>query len=270
MHKFFLECDLSAAEGRIVYALTHAPHLIEIARSLPSQYDMHGENTALFFGPQWTKPQRQIGKKIVHGTHYDEGGQRIADDIMKESESAVIIPAAECTRLQGIYLEKRPEIRAVYQGNIRRRIMGGEALTNSWGARADFSPMWRAAGLAYQKLEVLRSGYAWVPQGEIGRLLNRCGFIPLHKWLCAGNCPNTRINLQVHDSLVVSTTLVDVWDVAKFLQESLTVVREYEGVPLSIPVEFAVGLRSWKKDMEWKALPGRADFEGEIEARLPT
>ncbi len=243
---------MSQAESRIVYVLTHDPELLKIARSNPWEFDTHKFVGACISG----KPEseivgqvRQAYKKIAHGSHYDEQPPRISDSLLKEG---FIFTVDECDRGQQRYLRRFPAIQSVYQANIRMRLIRDRKLTNSWGATIFFP---------FERLEppLYRRGYAWIPQSEIGRLLNQKGFVPVDKFLLRNNM-RSRINLQVHDEIALSTCPEEAWDVLRFIQDSLAVEREYEGEKLTVPIEYSLERRYHQEDVSFKKFPEKDQF----------
>ena len=247
----FLRSDLSQAESRIVYVLTHDPELLRIARSNPWEFDTHKFVGSCISGlpeADIVGERRQAYKKIAHGTHYDEQPPRISDSLLKEG---FIFTPDECAAGQQRYLTRFPSIQGVYQFNIRMQLIRERKLTNSWGASIFFP---------FERLEppLYRRGYAWIPQSEIGRLLNQKGFVPTDQFLLRNNL-RSRINLQVHDEICLSTCPEEVWDVMRFIQESLHVEREYEGEKLAIPIEYSLERRYHAEEAVFKRFPESRD-----------
>jgi hypothetical protein len=77
----------------------------------------------------------------------------------------------------------------------------------------------------------------------------------------------SRINLQTHDSLNISTTPAEGYEVMCFLRESLERPRRYAGIELTIPVEFKIGL-SWRMDHEFKRFPSKDEFTEAVKEML--
>jgi len=248
----FLRVDLSQAESRIVYALTHDPELLRIARSQPHEFDTHKFVGSCISGlpeSEIVGEKRQAYKKIAHGSHYDEQPPRISDSLLKDG---FVFTVEECAAGQQRYLRRFPAIQGVYQANIRMRLIRDRKLTNSWGASIYFK---------YEHMEptTYRRGYAWVPQGEIGRLLNQAGLVPVDNYLLRNNL-RSRLNLQVHDEITASTCPEEAWDLLRFTHESLEVEREYEGEKLIIPREYALETRYHQGDVEFKKFPTKDEF----------
>jgi DNA polymerase I-like protein with 3'-5' exonuclease and polymerase domains len=140
-------------------------------------------------------------------------------------------------------------------------------LTDSWGAIWD---------VAYERLndDLYRRAYARIPQGEVARLLNQWGLIPLDKAIRKGHI-RAAINAQVHDSLLVSVPAVeDAYAVISLLKQDLEWDREYwspvtkETNALTIPVEFKLG-STWACETEFKSFPTFAEFSAAWDVLAP-
>lgn len=248
----FLRSDLSQAESRIVYVLTHDPELLRIARSQPHEFDTHKFVGSCISGRPESEivgEKRQAYKKIAHGSHYDEQPARISDSLLKDG---FIFTERECAVGQQRYLGRFPSIQGTFQANIRMRLIRDRKLTNSWGATIYF---------LYERFEpsLYRRGYAWIPQGEIGRLLNQCGFVPTDQFIVR-NGLRSRLNMQVHDELLASTCPTEAWDLLRFMHERLLVEREYEGERLTIPIEYALEKRYHDESVVYKRFPEKDQF----------
>jgi len=243
----FLRADLSQAESRVVNVLSHDEQLIKLARSKPWEFDSHRYLAGLIFNcdpKDVTHDQRYATKKVVHGTNYDMQPERMSDSMLKEG---FIFSAAQCQTMQKAYLDKLPAIRDGYQYRARMKCIERRYLENSWGRRIYFT---------YERLgpELNRRLYAWTPQSEIGDLLNQNGFIPCHQFIEKYNL-KSRINLQVHDEVAASVNIEEGWDLMRLLRDSLEQEREYEGVKLIVPVEFALEVRYHSETVEFKKFP---------------
>ncbi len=235
----------------MVNVLSHNDELIALARKKPWEFDSHRYLAGIIFGkePQdVTKEERQATKKIVHGTNYDMQPDRMSDSMLKEG---FIFTPEECAIRQRKYLARFPAIRDGYQYRCRMKQIQHKYLENSWGRRIYFQ---------YERMgpELNRRLYAWTPQSEIGDLLNQAGFIVAHRFIGKYSL-KSRINLQVHDELAISTNIEEGWDIARLLIESLEREREYEGVKLSIPVTISMETRYHSDDLEFKQFP--TDYE---------
>lgn len=254
----FLEGDLSQAEKRIVDVLTGDPALIANAQSKPWEFDAHTHNAAIIFNvpvATVTKEQRYMGKRAVHASNYGMHGKRLSEALLMDD---IVRLPDECQGMIDAYLNACPAIRT-WQRDVRKTIMRRGRLVNSWGRELNF------AGERMHD-DTYRRGYAFVPQSEIGDLLNQWGLVPMWRWLRT-NRMRSRINLQCHDALLISCPPDEAYTVAWYMRETLERPRVYNGVELSIPVEFALG-RTWAKEREFKQLPDRTEFEATIQELL--
>lgn len=266
-----LEIDCSQAESRVVKCLTGDPGMIEMARRLPHEWDEHLANAATVFElpeEDITSDLRDIGKRVVHATHYGIGARMFSYILEK---AGYVYLTSECETLIDTYHAAYPPIK-LWQAATRRVGLRTRELYTSWGRHVHFKNR-RMDDELYKFL------YSLIPQSEVGDLLNQYGLIPLHRAIRRGRL-QTRIVLQVHDSLVVDTPPNECYDVMLMLQTALGRERVYGAclgheVALSMPVGFALGT-TWTKQVEWKALPTREqvaeacyqllekDFEGAV------
>lgn len=247
----FLEVDLSQAESRVVGALSRDRTLIEIARTFPWEFDVHTYNAARVFGiaeSEVTKEQRYLGKRAVHASNYGMQGKKLSEILLTDG---YVYTVRECQAMIDRYLARFPAI-LDWQKRTRSTVIHQRKLTNSWGTEF-YVP--------YERLvdDLYRRAYAFIPQSEVGILLNQYGFKPLHR---ASIGTKIQINLQVHDALVISVPPKYVWNVAKFLKDRLERTRKYDQVSISIPIEYALGT-CWSKEgaakgmHEFKQLPDK-------------
>ena len=115
--------------------------------------------------------------------------------------------------------------------------------------------------MRYEELndELFRGAYNFLPQSECAELTNVGTFVPLSRWIKKEKL-HSRIRLQEHHALVCSCPDDEAYDVAVFMKEHFEVEREYDGVALSVPVEFGVGPNYGEKK-ELRELPERSVFE---------
>lgn len=278
--KLFLECDLSRIESRIVGALTLDPELIRRARTLPDEFDEYKCCASIIFGlpeDRITYEQRQLGKRVVLATNYGMGPKRFAEILLNDDYIREIHPrgisVAECAKWMGAYLRATPAIEAWQQRTRlylleQKRDIGTMKLRTSWGREIDYT---------YERLDerLWKRAYAFIPQSEDGDLMNQWGVLALWKYLQARPLEGVAMNIQEHDAIILSTPVEHAYEVASFLQDSLTRPRKYklealcEGVELSIPVEFSLML-DWGKEhrVSFKRLPNQEKLERQAEQLL--
>jgi uracil-DNA glycosylase family 4 len=251
----FLECDLSQAEDRIVKVLTKAPRLIERARAMPWENDEHKRAAAVIFHKPVdaiTPAERYLGKVTRHATNYDMHGQTHSERLLKDG---IVLTADECQVMIDALHQQDPEVKEVFHKQTRIRVLRDRQLTNSWG---------RTLNLRDERMDdtLYRRAYAFIPQSEVPGIINQWAYIPLHAYI-RGRRWRSRIHLQGHDSLLLSVPPEEAWEIASLLHEWLTRPRVYDGVELTIPVEFKLG-RTWKGDIEFKRFPEREAFEAAV------
>lgn len=245
----------SQIEDRVVKVLSKDPEAIRQARLRPAEFDAHTTSTRRIFARilrcpesavEITKDRRDIGKRTRHGVNYGEGAKTLWEILLKDEQ---VLPLAQCKAL--IEAAQEPYVLA-YQQETRKRIMRDRVLVNSWGRRLDFDG---------ERLndETYRRGYAFRAASENADCLNQLGLIPLHRYIC-DHALASHIVAQVHDSLLVSCPLHEIYEVARFLVESMETERTYEGIALAVPVEIKLG-STWLCTREFKALPTRKDLE---------
>ena len=285
--RLFLRADLSQAEDRVVKALTGVAYLIEEARSRPENFDTHTEFAAKLFtillghlvkpikvksGDEGvTSERRYMGKRGRHARNYGMTAKKMAEIIAKDGPKVGIsrvVTVAECEAILKAIDQITPEVGSHFQRPIRDIVRSTGVLHNSWGAAIDFGTEYSFAGHSDQREDVFRKAYAFIPQSEVGRLMNQWGIIPVENEF---GPEYAALNLQRHDEGVWSVEQENLFDVAQFVRETLERPRIYTlgtGYPrteLVIPVEFAVGINGGKKQMiEWKCLPDREVFDEQV------
>lgn len=263
----FLEADLSQAEGRSVLMLTADPEMIRLAQTKPWEFDMHVHNAAIVFETtvdalaqlkktnkaEYTT-KRQLGKKTVHGAQRDMKGKRLSDELLKDG---FVVPVSVCDRRLEAYHFQVPAIRENYFKGVRKQLMRNKRLVNTWGRVMDFT---------FERLEdnIFREAYSFLPQSEVADLMNQWGLLPVYRYV--RDLLKHPPNVQVHDSLLISTPPQHAYDIAKFTADSLERPIVYPcGEPLLIPVEFKLAI-SWGGDekkgevVEFKRMPSKKEF----------
>lgn len=255
----FLRADESQADSRIVYALSHDPELIKLAQAKPWEFDVHKlVGSIMFQEPESaiTGDKRQATKKIAHGTHYDEQAQRMSDSLLKDG---YLFTPEECEIGRRRYMQRFPAIQNGYMLNTRLIVIRKRYLESSWGRRIYFP---------YERFgpDLYRRAYAWRAAVEVADILNQWGWIPAVNF-CEKYNLKSRVNLQVHDEVLISTTLEndECWDLMRMLRDSVERERCYEGVPLVMPLTFSLETRYHSEELEWKKFPSYEEYKEGIE-----
>jgi uracil-DNA glycosylase family 4 len=259
-----LELDLSQAEDRVLKILSGNTEACRLARLHPSEFDAHTYAAARLFSAVLhreipleavTKQQRNTGKRVRHAKNYGMQARKLQEVLLKEE--GIFMPLDDCLALLRAVEQVEPWV-GEYQAKIRNIVRTQHRLRNSFGAEIDFT---------YDRHDeaLMRRAYAFLPQSTVGRLLNQQGLIPLHRFISERHLLS-RINLQVHDALVISVRREEAYGIMAFTVKSLeepnlyALPGEQPGM-LSIPVEIGLGT-SWAKKnrIEWKRLPSEQEF----------
>jgi uracil-DNA glycosylase family 4 len=248
----FLEVDESQAEDRIVKCLAGHPDLVDLARRTPDTFDVHRHNAAMLYGireDQVDKVQRQVGKTARHAANYGMGPETLSEQLLKEGFVRTI---DECRSLLDAAFIRPYDTILDWQRETRKQIIREHKLVNPFGRIYDVTHEPLSDGL-------YRRCYAFIPQSTVADILNQWGLIPLHRWLRASKL-TSKINAQVHDSLLLSCPPAEVYPIMTFLQERMERPIHINGIDLTIPITYKVG-RTWKGDHEWKRLPTKAEVK---------
>ncbi len=264
-----LEADLSRAENRIVLCLTGDAELIRKARRMPDEGDDYREAGAAIYSrllkrtvapEELSNEQRYASKRVVLASGYGMTGRKLSDLFLKDGYAYT---AKECDGFIDAYMDANPAI-LQWQKETRLYVARNRRLFNSWGRDIHFE---------FERMddELFRRSYAWVPQGEVGELTKCWGVRDTYYWL-RENKLKTKMNMTVHDSLVMSCPVEELYDVAKYIDVNFSRPRTYgahlgRSVELAIPCEYKIGL-NWKGEKSWMRLPQREEIEEQARLML--
>lgn len=273
------EVDGSQVELRLdllyAYLVTGNTRLLERARAKPTELDQHSETAAQVFGVEvaelerclklpkdsperkHAEMQRYLGKKTNHAAWREMGGEKFADELLKEA--GMVVTRSEAEAWLGLYKKAFPEMGEFFRW-VRLEILKERKCTNSWGRILPFE---------YDRLddEAYRRGYSFHPQSDCADWMNSQGFVPLWYWLEYRKRQGDFfgcIHVQGHDSLFGSVRRENAWELISGLVGRLETSCQYklgdQAVELVIPATIKVGT-SWEGRHEWKALPTKQAFE---------
>jgi len=248
----FVKVDLSQVEDRIVKMWTRSPRLVELANRHPVDYDCHRHNAAIIFGKSEgdvTGDERYLAKRGVHAAERGMAGKKLSEELLKDFD--LVIAPATCQSYIDKFLSEFHEIPEVYFKEIRETMMQEKKLVSNWGRE------WHCT---YDRFDddLWRRGYSFNPQADAADWLNQWGFKPLHRLLQG---MQSRVNLQVHDELIVSCPPEEAYTVAWFLVKSLEQPRYYFGNQLVVPACVTVAKTWGDGEHEFKRLPKKAKFD---------
>ena len=257
----FVRVDLSQSEDRFCKMYTRDPDMVEQANLRPHEFDSHTENARIIFKTdEITKDLRHLGKTAVHASQRFMKGSTLADNLLKMDPPIVKTPK-ECQKMINTYLSGVPAIERNYFPFVKRNIIAGGVLGNSWGRMIDYSAM-------FISQELFRKGASYYLQSENVDLLNMLGFKFIFNYI-KDNQMKSRLQLQVHDECVLSCPREEAYEITSVLVKSLETPRKIMGNWISIPACPQVGT-SWNSGdcFEWNYLPEREEFESKVEEML--
>lgn len=213
----FVAADLSQAEARVVAHLARETRLISVFQA---GGDIHRRNAAAIFRKSESDvspTERYLAKRVVHASNYGMGPNKFA--------RVAGIPKAEAQRLLNLYFATYPRIK-VWHLDVEATLRKSRTLRTPHGRVRQFLGVWGD--------ELLRQGYAYVPQSTVADTLND-GLIDYET-----QRPG-EILLQIHDSIMVQVPTGEVEAAVAQLRASLTrPITIHEGT-CTIPVEIKRG-----------------------------
>lgn len=177
----FVRCDLSQIEDRMCKMYCGTERMIELANLRPEVYDAHTENASLIFKKpkaQISKDERYLGKRTTHASQRGMRGNKLSENISKDTEGKVFIHPAQCDKLIDAYLNAMWEIRDLYFPWVEHTVRNVGMLVTSWGRRLD---------LRNRRVEadLYREAYSFYMQAECcdeaTEVLTMQGFIPFER-----------------------------------------------------------------------------------------
>lgn len=252
----FVRVDLSQSEDRFCKMYTRASRMVEIANRRPSVYDAHIDNAKLIFNTGTiTKELRDIGKMAVHASQRAMTGKTLSDRLMSKMD--LIKTPKQCQAMINNYLKSNHEITENYFPFVRSQIINAGILVNSWGRRIDF----RGYMINHN---VYRKGYSFYLQSENVDLINQKGLKPLYAKIVAEGL-RSRINMQVHDDIIISCPFDEAYYIATSLVSELEKPQMIMGNWLSVPACTTVGFSlDSGEGYEWTDLPDQKEFDDKV------
>lgn len=221
--KVLFYVDLSQAEARVVAWLARCPSLIEL---FESGRDIHYENSIRFFG-FYDDEHRITVKRVVHGSNYGEGPDRI---IAVAAADGLRLKREDVVRGQDFYFTTYPEIKTNWWEDVKRDLRSSRTLETPLGWKRQFFGRW-------DSVKFINEGLAFQPQCTVG-ILAELGM------LSASRVPDAEILLNEHDAVLgqCDTELADrtVPNIVRAMEIPVTI----HGRTLTIPAEAKVG-RNW-------------------------
>jgi len=220
--KVFFYVDLSQAEARVVAYLARCDALIEL---FASGKDIHKENAIRFFG-HYDEEHRVTVKRIVHGSNYGEGPDRI---VKVAAADGIRLNYSEVVNGQTAYFMLYPEIKEVWWEDVRRALKY-RLLETPLGWKRQFYGRW-------DPVNFFNEAIAFQPQCTVG-ILGEMGM------LAASKVEGAEILLNEHDAVLGQCLESEVGTVVPGVQRAMEIPIEIHGRTLTIPSDAKVG-RNW-------------------------
>lgn len=220
--KVFFYVDLSQAEARVVAYLARCESLIELFQS---GRDIHKENSQRFFG-FYDEEHRITVKRIVHGSNYGEGPDRI---IKVAAADGIRLSYQEVTKGQEVYFMLYPEIKEVWWNDVRQNLRY-RVLETPLGWKRQFYGRWDSVTFFNEAL-------AFQPQCTVG-VLGEMGM------LAASKVPEAEILLNEHDAVLGQCDEAKASNVIPAVQRAMQIPIEIHGKTLTIPADAKIG-KNW-------------------------
>jgi len=225
--KVLFYVDLSQAEARVVAYLARCEALISL---FESGRDIHKENSQRFFG-FYDEEHRVTVKRIVHGSNYGEGPDRI---IRVAAADGIKLLYADVVKGQEAYFMLYPEIKEVWWYDVRKALRY-RVLETPLGWKRQFYARW-------DSVNFFNAGLAFGPQCTVG-VLAEMGM------LAASKVPDTEILLNAHDAILGQTEEENLPTVLPKVIAAMQIPVKIHGRTLLIPADAKTG-RNWSEASE--------------------
>lgn len=221
--KVLFYVDLSQAEARVVAYLSRCEALIEL---FESGRDIHKENSMRFFG-FYDDEHRITVKRIVHGSNYGEGVDRI---IKVAAADGLRLKWQDVAKGQEAYFMLYPEIKEVWWEDVKKSLRYNRTLTTPLGWKRQFFGRW-------DSVQFFNEAIAFQPQCTVG-IVGEIGMLESSK------VPGAEILLNEHDAVVGQCDEDKVDVVVPQIQKAMGVPIPVFGRTLVIPSDAKVG-KNW-------------------------
>lgn len=222
--KVFFYVDLSQAEARVVAWLARCESLIEL---FTSGRDIHKENAVRFFG-EYKEEKRISVKRIVHGSNYGEGIDRI---VQVAAADGIKLSRHEVSIGQEAYFMLYPEIKENWWADVRRDLRY-RLLTTPLGWKRHFYGRWDSN-------KFFNEGLAFQPQCTVG-VLAEMGM------MACQDVPDSEILLNAHDAVLGQCDEDKAAVVIPAIVKAMEIPLMIHGKQLIIPADAKFG-RNWEE-----------------------
>lgn len=215
--EFFPAGAVDCLTPKIFHELPCYPAVVKHCKSLKTEYD--------------------LAKRTVHGSNYSMGWKTFQETILKETDGAVVLPAAECKRLLNSYFDLFPEVK-LWQARVDNAVKEFEPITNLQG--------WSVRTVQRYTASLGRTGISWGPQSTVGIATVTAG-IKFQDSIEANGRKWNLLNIT-HDSLLIEAPADEIEEAARVAAECMYVkfTSPVDGWECEIGVEVAIG-DNWGK-----------------------
>jgi len=169
-----------------------------------------------------------IGKRTAHGSSYRMGPRTFRDANIKQSKGRLRLNLKECAAFLNKFKTLFPEI-VEWQESIEIAVRSTRRLENLFGYERRFE---RELTDSY-----IREAISWIPQSTVGCITH----LGIRKARAAG----LRVCSNKHDSYAVMCREDEAPDVARFIQDSMSVTLPGRDTSFTMKSEIQIG-RNWK------------------------
>jgi DNA polymerase len=243
---FFVELDAKQGEDLIVKAMSAAvsgdPRPMELVRNVQDgTVDIHKRLASVVFGLQpadVTYEQRYVAKRCRHARNNGMQFKRMQQILLKDN---YVYTEMDCKAFLTRIDAAEPWVLDFHRA-VRSAIMRTKGIATSWGWQLRFD------NERLTDSSVFRRGYAFIQQSELGILLKQWGLLTYENDIRDNY--RARLNMLVHDNVVLSVPQTELYDVASILSRALSRARSY-GVR-TVPGDSSVPLTSVEMPFEVK------------------
>ena len=241
---FLTEYDLAKAEAHVVAYLCQDVNMI---KAFESGIDVHSYNASKIFDvsieeviheaktkkADQKETMRYMGKKVVHASNYDMGGQTFSDNLAKEN---IFIPTSKCNKLLNAYKDRFPGLEK-WKRRIDAEVSENKILYDLYGKPKRFLGLLGPA--------LFRNAYSFKPQSTVARLLNN-GMIKMsNDYRLSRIRYNIDMLATVHDSVVTQTPLIqkeNFLKISQIIDDHMSYTFTHLGRSFKIGLDAKIGL----------------------------
>jgi len=269
--------DLSQIENRIV---AYVGGVLTQIEAFEKGIDLHTLTASIIFNKPYDQiskvdgssslgdgrqSERYWGKKLNHGTNYDESYKKVA--LVNE------LPESEAKQLMEEIHQGYPQIRSGYHATIQNMLKENRTITNLFGrTRLFLGPVFPSYPNVPQHActETYRQAYAQLPQSTCADKINEQGleYIYYNQHLFRP----LELLAQIHDSIVFQIPLTIPWEeharMLLLIKASLETPLFWHEREIKTPVDLAMGKTMCKEEMTEMKSKDIPSSESELALKL--